>query len=271
MSEHDNRLGTYLKERRARLDPSDFGFPPVRRRTPGLRREEVAQIAHVSATWYTWLEQGRGGAPSADVLDRLARAFQLSDAEREHLYLLAQERPPKVRRTDGPGVTAQLQRVLDAFPDSPAIVKTPEWTVIAWNRAASATFANYEELPATERNVLRMIFSERGHARNADWESVARLLVGTVRRDMLRTGIQPEGHALIEELGRDNSEFREMWADQNVVAHGEGVKRIHHPVAGLLQLEFSTFAVDGRPDLSLVIFNPATDEDRAKIRGLMSK
>ncbi len=269
MSEPSNPLGSYLKERRARLDPAAFGFPPERRRTPGLRREEVAQIAHVSATWYTWLEQGRGGAPSADVLDRLARAFSLSDDEREHLYLLAQERPPKVRRAEGGSITPQLQRVLDALSDSPAVVKTPDWTVIAWNRAAAVTLMDYALVPPAERNVLRMMFSDRGRDRNADWQDVARLLVGTVRRDMLRSGIQTEGNALIEELSRTSAEFRALWSDQSVLAHGEGVKRVRHPVAGLLQLEFSTFAVDGRTDLALVIFNPATDEDRRKIRHLV--
>src|ERR1700704_5033682 len=104
---NENLLGTYLKDRRAKLDPAAFGFPFSRRRTPGLRREEVAQLAHVSATWYTWLEQGRGGAPSADVLDRLARAFSLNEGEREHLYLLAQDRPPKVRHAERSSVTPQ--------------------------------------------------------------------------------------------------------------------------------------------------------------------
>src|ERR1700749_975399 len=109
-----NSLGTYLKDRRAKLDPASFGFPLTRRRTPGLRREEVAQRARVSATWYTWLEQGRGGAPSAEVLDRIARALAPSHAEREHVYLLALGHPPEVRRASGSvsEVTPQLQRVL---------------------------------------------------------------------------------------------------------------------------------------------------------------
>ena len=107
---NDNRLGTYLKDRRAKLDPAAFGLPLQRRRTPGLRREEVAQRAHVSATWYTWLEQGRGGAPSADVLDRIARALMLTDVEREHLFLIALGRPPEVRYQASEGVTPRLQR-----------------------------------------------------------------------------------------------------------------------------------------------------------------
>src|ERR1700686_5612924 len=114
-----NSLGTYLKDRRAKLDPTAFGLPLKRRRTPGLRREEVAQRANVSATWYTWLEQGRGGAPSADVLDRIARALMLTDVEREHLFLLGLGRPPEVRYRPSEGVTPRLQRVLDGLDPTP--------------------------------------------------------------------------------------------------------------------------------------------------------
>src|SRR5579871_1660755 len=116
----ENRLGTYLKDRRTRLDPAAFGFPLTRRRTAGLRREEVAQRANVSATWYTWLEQGRGGAPSADVVDRIARALMLTEVEREHLFLLALGRPPEVRYQAVEGVSPRLQRVLDALELIPA-------------------------------------------------------------------------------------------------------------------------------------------------------
>lgn len=263
-------LGSFLKERRARLDPAAFGLPLARRRTPGLRREEVAQIAHVSATWYTWLEQGRGGAPSADVLDRLARAFALTEDEREHMFLLAQDRPPRVRPAGRSSVTPQLQRVLDAFGDSPAIIKTPEWTILAWNRAATAVLANYEEMPEGSRNLLRMVFGPGGGAHWPDREGVARLLVGTVRRDVLRAGMRAQTQALVDELMDESAEFRRMWSEQDVHTHGEGLKRILHPVAGLLQLEYSTFAVEGHADLALVVFNPATPEDRAKVRKLVS-
>src|ERR1700683_5728639 len=140
-------LGTYLKDRRAKLDPATFGFPAARRRTPGWRREEVAQRANVSATWYTWLEQGRGGAPSADVLERIARALMLTEVEREHLFLLGLGRPPEVRYHAAEGVTPRLQRVLDAFELSPALVKTSTWDVVAWNRAASAVLTDYAKLP----------------------------------------------------------------------------------------------------------------------------
>src|SRR5579859_2065696 len=118
---HENRLGAYLRDRRAKLDPAALGFGTTRRRTPGLRREEVAQRANISPTWYTWLEQGRGGAPSADVLDRIARALMLTEIEREHLFLLGLGHPPEAHYKKDNGVTPRLQRVLDALEPSPAL------------------------------------------------------------------------------------------------------------------------------------------------------
>src|ERR1700735_5887976 len=134
---NDNALGSYLKDRRTKLDPAAFGFSTTRRRTPGLRREEVAQRANISSTWYTWLEQGRGGAPSAHVLDRIARALMLTDVEREHLFLLGLGHAPEVHYRKDEVVTPRLQRVLDALEPSPALIRTATWDVIAWNRAAT--------------------------------------------------------------------------------------------------------------------------------------
>ena len=144
---HDNRLGDYLKSRRTKIDPAAFGIEGGRRRTAGLRREEVAQRANISATWYTWLEQGRGGAPSADVLERIARALMLTDVEREHLFLLGLGRPPEVRYRKSEGVTPRLQRVLDALDPSPALIRTAIWDVVAWNRAATVMLGDYDSLP----------------------------------------------------------------------------------------------------------------------------
>src|SRR6202158_4144164 len=153
-----NTLGTYLRDRRAKLDPTAFGFPLKRRRTPGLRREEVAQRANVSATWYTWLEQGRGGAPSADVLDRISRALMLPEVEREHLFLLGLGRPPEARYRKNEGVTPRLQRVLDALDPSPALIRNARYDVVAWNRAATVMLMDYGSLPPEQRNILRVMF-----------------------------------------------------------------------------------------------------------------
>jgi transcriptional regulator with XRE-family HTH domain len=262
-------LGDYLKHRRAKLDPAAFGFAPGRRRTPGLRREEVAHRAHISPTWYTWLEQGRGGAPSAGVLDRIARALMLTDVEREHLFLLGLGRQPEVRYRKDEGVTPRLQRVLDALEPCPALIRTAIWDVVAWNRAATVMLTDYGSLPPEQRNILRFIFLDpRVRAAQYDWESVARFVVGSFRVDAARAGAAAEVEPLVDELCRLSPEFKAMWRDNDVRSHNEGVKHIGHPVAGPIAFEYSAFAVDGRPDLSMVVYNPETPADAEKIRSL---
>jgi transcriptional regulator with XRE-family HTH domain len=273
MSQHigsETLLGTYLKDRRAKLDPAAFGFAPKRRRTPGLRREEVAQRANISPTWYTWLEQGRGGAPSADVLDRIARALMLTDVEREHLFLLGLGRPPDVRYRKDQGVTPRLQRVLDALEPCPALIRTAIWNVVAWNRAATVMLTDYGALPPEKRNILRFVFLDpKVRAAQYDWESVARFVVGAFRVDAARAGAAEDVEPLVDELCRLSPEFKVMWQDNDVRSHGEVIKHIRHAVLGPLAFEYSAFAVDGRPDLSMVIYNPATPMDAQKIQSLI--
>jgi transcriptional regulator with XRE-family HTH domain len=268
----ENPLGTYLRARRAKLDPAALGFPSERRRTLGLRREEVAQRANISPTWYAWLEQGRGGAPSAEVLDRIARALMLTDVEREHLFLLGLGRPPEARYQRNEGVTPRLQRVLDALDPSPAVIRTATWDVVAWNRAATVMLMDYGSLPPERRNILRFIFLDpRARAAQYDWESVARYVLSSFRVEATRAGAAAEVEPLVDELCRLSPEFKAMWHDNEVrSAHGEKVKHIRHPVLGPLAFEYSAFAVDGRTDLSMVVYNPATPEDARRIQTLIT-
>lgn len=267
----DTPLGAYLKDRRAKLDPSAFGLPAGRRRTPGLRREEVAQRANISPTWYTWLEQGRGGAPSADVLDRIARALMLTEVEREHLFLLGLGRPPEARYRKSEGVTPRLQRVLDALFPCPAVIRTATWDVLAWNRAAPAMLIDYGALPPEERNILRYIFLDpRARAAQYDWESVARFALGAFRVDAARAGAAADVEPLVEDLCRRSPAFAAMWRENDVRGPlGETIKHIRHAVLGPLSFEISVFAVDGRTDLNMVVYNPATAEDAARIKTLL--
>jgi transcriptional regulator with XRE-family HTH domain len=263
-------LGTYLRDRRTKLDPATFGFPRERRRTPGLRREEVAQRAHISPTWYAWLEQGRGGSPSADVLDRIARALMLTDIEREHLFLLGLRRPPEARYRKRDGVTPRLQRVLDALDPSPAIIRTATWDVVAWNRGATAMLLDYGSLPPEQRNMLRFIFLDpRARAAHYDWENVARLVLGAFRLDAVRAGASADVEPLVDELTRLSPEFKAMWRDNELPGvRVEAVKHIKHPTLGPIAFELSTFAVDGRTDLSLLVYNPTTPGDAERIASL---
>jgi transcriptional regulator with XRE-family HTH domain len=262
----ENALALYLKGRRLRLDPASFGFSG-RRRTPGLRREEVAQRANISPTWYTWLEQGRGGAPSADVLNRIAAALMLTEQEREHLFMLGLGRPPEVRYKLVDSVSPRLQRVLDLFDASPAMIKTATWDIVAWNQAAVVVLTDYASLPPDQRNVLRFLFQNPAvRKRQHNWEALARYAVGSFRAHVIRAGAQSEASDLVEELCRTSAEFAAIWKENDVAGHGDGVKRITHPELGIIELEYSSFAVDGRPDLDLMIYNPVDPAVADRIR-----
>lgn len=267
----DNPMGAYLRDRRTRLDPAALGFPAGRRRTPGLRREEVAQRAHISPTWYTWLEQGRGGAPSADVLDRIAAALMLTAPEREHLFMLGLGRPPEIHYTPVDAVSPRLQRVVDAFEIAPVIVKTATWDVVAWNRAATVLLTDYSKLSFRERNILRLIFADSGvRARQDNWWAVARFVVAAFRADATRAGASAESSGLVEELSKTSAEFNQLWQEHDVAAPGEGSKRLHHDALGLLDFDFSAFAVEGRPELGMVVYNPANEETASRIRAYLA-
>lgn len=265
----DNLLGVYLKDRRTKLDPAALGFPLTRRRTPGLRREEVAQRANMSATWYTWLEQGRGGAPSPEVLDRVAYALMLTEVEREHLFLLAFGHPPAVRKQTSEGISPRIQKVLDSFELNPALVRTGTWDIVGWNRAAEVVLTPYGSVPPEQRNILRLMFCTP-HIRDlqTDWEGVARFVVGAFRADSVRTG--QDVKEFVQELSRLSPEFERLWQENDVSAHGEGIKYLRHPVVGILALEYSAFGIEGRPDLAMVVYSPATEDDKDKIRGLLA-
>lgn len=262
-------LGAFLKSRRAGLDPAMFGFPLVRRRTPGLRREEVAKLAGVSVTWYTWLEQGRGGSPSAGVLNSLSTALMLTEAEREHLFLLALGHPPEARYTAPSGIESRLQRILDALTFNPAYIKTPTWDVVAWNRAAAEIIWDFGSFPIEERNILRLLFCRPDLRNFPDWMKVARVAVAMFRRDLSRSGASKDAENLIEGLLRASPEFRDLWSEKTVQDVYPETKCIQHPKAGLLEFEYSSLAVDGRLDLVLLIYSPTNEQDAERIRTLL--
>lgn len=261
-------LAIFLRDRRTRLDPATFGLSG-RRRTPGLRREEVAQRANISSTWYTWLEQGRGGAPSADVLNRIARAMLLTEAEREHMFMLGLGRPPEARYTSVDGVSPRLQRFIDRLEGCPAIVKTATWDVVAWNKAATLVLSDYGRLPPGQRNMLRFLFTNpEVRAKQHDWETIARFSVAAFRADAARAGAMSQTALLVEELSRESADFRRLWDENQISVPGEGAKRLVHPVLGTIDLEYSAFSVDGRVDLNLMVYTPVDPEVAEHIRRL---
>ena len=265
-------LGSYLKDRRTKLDPAALGLPATRRRTAGLRREEVAQRANVSATWYTWLEQGRGGAPSPKVLDRIAQALMLTDAEREHTYLLALGRLPDVAYKAAEGISPRLQKVLDGFEFSPAFVRNINWDVVAWNNAASIILSDYNNIEVEDRNVLRMMFLRpQWQAQFAHWKDVARAALAIFRADIVRSGATDAVKALVDELSAASADFREMWSSNDIMLPGEATKELLHPIAGPITMDMTSFSVDGRPDLRMIVYCAATEKDLAVIKKLLKE
>ncbi|MEO1969768.1 MAG: helix-turn-helix transcriptional regulator [Sphingomonadaceae bacterium] len=257
-----NRLGDYLRDRRARLDPAAFGFSTKRRRTPGLRREEVAMRSNISATWYTWLEQGRGGVPSPDVLDRLATGLMLTEAERDHIFMLALGHLPEVHYRPPDAIAPRLQKILDAFSISPAIIKTATWDVIAWNRAAAILLTDYGALPREERNILRLIFLQpKARRANRQWREIARAVVASFRADVARAGAGAEVERLVEELLARSPEFATWWREHEVVSASEGIKRLSLANGKTIAFEFSSFTIDTRPDMAMIVYNPASAAD----------
>lgn len=264
-------LGEFLRKRRQAMRPESFGFAD-RRRTPGLRREEVARLANISVTWYTWLEQGRGGAPSSTVLDRLAHALCLDEYERAYLFQIGLGHPPATKGPMRDEVPASILNLLSAFDGIPAYVKNLRWDLLAWNRAASAVFGYGVELEF-ERNILKRIFlSEPVRAAQPDWPSVARFVVSAFRSDAARASGSDLGDGvrkLVEELCEASEAFAALWSAPEVVPFGQGVKRLLLPDQRTIQLEYSALIVDGHPELGVVFYNPTTPSDTAVLKELI--
>ncbi len=256
-------LPVFLRNRRERLTADSS----PRRRTPGLRREEVAERAGMSVTWYTWLEQGRGGVPSDAVLERLAGALELDATNREILFLLAHDRPPPRKLASPPVVTPALQRTLDSMA-VPAFIKTATCQIVAWNRAAVAVLGDYAAVPERERNLLRRIFEPGSETKVHDVESVRRTCIAAFRVDIARAGRTDEADALIEEL-MQSDEFRRLWADGEIRAHGTFQKRIVRDGAEI-ELESSVFEIEGNVGLAMFVWSPANDASARAVAKLVA-
>jgi len=266
------QAGVFLRSRRARLTPSDVGLPNgFRRRTPGLRREEVALLAGVGATWYTWLEQGRDVRPSIEVLSAVADALLPHPAERRHLFVLNDRPPPEPRPTGPERVEEPLLRMLDSLTHQPAYVLGRRWDVLAWNRAAEVLFGDYGKLEGDERNIMHILFADKAHRRLlVDWQDVAATVLAMFRAESARYVGDPSFERLITSLARLSPEFRELWSRQDVFRSLSSHKRIRHPVAGRMTFEYTSFAVTGSADMQLVVYTPlARDETPAKLAALL--
>jgi transcriptional regulator with XRE-family HTH domain len=257
-------LPEFLRARREQLRPASG----ERRRTPGLRREEVAARAGVSVTWYTWLEQGRGGVPSDDVLERLAQALELDRTNREMLFLLAHDRPPPRRYASPVEVTPALQRVLDNLR-VPAFVKTPTFQIVGWNRAAVAVIGDYAAIPERDRNMLRRVFHPDATSFLPHADDMRRTCLAAFRVDVARAGATAEAAALVDELLETSEDFRRLWLENEVATHGVRYRKLARPSVGELRFETSVFSVDDSDGLSMFVLAPLDDASARGVEQLL--
>lgn len=257
MPPHPQTLGQFLRARRDRSRPEDFGLSAGhRRRAPGLRREEVAVLCGISPTWYTWIEQGRTSAISVETLGALARGLRLSQAERTYLFELASRADPAPARParSDPHHLADLTRAVS----TPAYVLDRHWDAIEWNAPAAELFEDWlGSDAATERNLLRYVF---GHPRAAsfivDWPERARRLVAEYRADTAAWHDDPVRRALVDELSWNSAHFEAAWRAQNVLGREGGLRRFQHPRRGLCLYEQFTLRVAQHAELKLTVLVP---------------
>jgi len=269
-----DELRAFLRSRRARVSPADVGLPDggARRRTPGLRREELAALAGVGVSWYTWLEQGRDIHPSPEVLDALARALRLDAAERATLFALARTELPLPESSaagtgddpdDGRPLLASLVQALHPMP---AYLLGPMTQILAWNPAASALFGSPGHLSSERRSLLWMLLIDPGDARdNPGREGTARNMVARFRSEYAQHAGEPAYEQFIAELGRRSPWFAEWWGEHEVNDTQRGTKTIEHPTLGTLRLHHAQTVPTGAPELRLTIYAPADAATRAAL------
>ncbi|QHW29668.1 helix-turn-helix domain-containing protein [Paenibacillus rhizovicinus] len=263
-NERLRELARFLQTRRARITPEQAGLPNEgRRRTPGLRRGEVAQLTGISVDWYTWLEQARDIQVSAQVLESIVRVLRLDSNERKHLYLLALQQLPADPTPDESSISPKLQDFLDRQGTSPAIVTDQRMNIVAWNKIASLIYGNYERMPARERNAVWQTFTSPYIRRllKGNWENHARHRLAQFRANYGNFAGHPWWMAFIDELNRASEAFRTWWPQHDVLSGPEGQKINDHPSAGIIVFDQISFLVSDAPHLTVTINLCSTEED----------
>jgi transcriptional regulator with XRE-family HTH domain len=260
-------LGAFLRSRREATDPVTLGLQPgTRRRTPGLRREELAQLAGVSVTWYTWLEQGRDIGVSRQVIDSLARVLAMTPAERAHLFTIAGLAQPPRQDAVMPHADDALRRLVTALAPNPAYVINPWWDLMAYNCAYAALAGGLEDRPSSERNVLWLTFTDKNlQDVILDWPAEARQLAGQLRVNLARYPGDPRGAELLAALQGSGSAFADYWDEHVVTKSRTARKRFRHPDVGRLDLDYVKLTSAENDQQQLVAFLPASEADAGKL------
>lgn len=265
-------LGDFLKTRRAKIMPSQVGLSSAsRRRTPGLRREEVAQLAGVGITWYTWLEQGREIHVSTQVIESLSRVLMLDKQERIYLHLLANQPLPEEIPGYLGAVSPILQHVLDSLKYCPSLVTDQWWNVVAWNKAACSIFGDFTKMTTRERNIVWAMFTDSKYKKLfVDWDMHAKGLVGRFRATCGQYIEDSWYVQFIEELKLQSAEFSLWWTLHDIESNSEKFKQMNHPLVGTLDFEVCNFDVADNSGLKLIVHNPLIGTDTsAKMKSLV--
>ena len=270
--DRQHELAEFLRSRRARLLPEQVGLPAgTRRRTPGLRRAEVAQLAGVSPEWYTWLEQGRDIHASTQMVESLAKALQLDANERAHLFLLALRQPQPVETFSAATISPTLQQFLNQLGSMPTCVVDTRFNVVAQNAAHRIIFGDYISGSERERNLIWRIFAKPAQHRSPALQELLRVYVAQFRVSYGRFINDPWWTEQIAELNRISPEFRELWVRHDVLNVSEGHKTMHHPQVGELVFDFLFFQTVDSSDLRLMIHTPRSETGTAeKIERLLA-
>ena len=267
-------LADFLKTRRAKISPSEGGLPSAeRRRTPGLRREEVAQLAGVGLTWYTWLEQGRDNHVSAQVIESLSRVLMLDKQERLHLFRLANQSLPSDVPESQKSISPILQHLLDSLVLCPSFIADQRWNVIAWNKAACILLGNFENMNARQRNVVWAMFTDDYFKRlYNNWDMYAKSLLGRFRLTCGKYIEDPWFAEFVEDLKSHSTEFAKWWSLHEIINDSGIDKHFNHPVAGELDFESSCFDVPDNSGYRLFVHVPAPGTDTSdKIKLLLNE
>jgi transcriptional regulator with XRE-family HTH domain len=264
-----DELASFLRSRREATDPVSAGLRPgPRRRTPGLRREELAQLSGISVTWYTWLEQGRRFSVSRQVIESLARVLRMTPAEREHLFTVAGLALPA--QTSGPPVVDDtLRRLVDALDPNPAFVANPWWDLLAYNQAYSALHGGLDDRPPAERNVLWLFFAtDPARYLIINWPDEARQLVGQLRVHLAQYPGDSRGPQLVAALTAASAKFAELWREHGTARFRNYRKGYQHPAAGLLSLDYIKLTAASDDQQHLIALLPADQATADKLRQL---
>jgi len=267
-----HELAEFLRSRRARIAPEQAGLPRgTRRRTPGLRREEVALLAGVSPEWYTWLEQGRDITVSGQLLESLARVLRLDANEREHLFLLALRQPPPVETYTPPTVSLIIHQFIDQLGTTPACVLDIRSNILAQNVAHCVVFGDLEALSERDRNLIwRFFTSPMAQQINAEWEVLAQMYLAHFRAEYGRFINDPWWTNMIADLSQTSPYFQELWARHEVLNISEGRKTMHHSRGGELTFDFLWLRTVDADGLRLLIHTPHNIETVERIERLMA-